>query len=733
MPNLTIGVLGIKPKKQSTVLIGNHGNANYVRTNFRKNFSWGLGLNGVLGLNSTTTQSHPIPISGANKTFCKLGRAGGVQIQGSQVHALAIDLRGKVWGWGSNISGQLGNNSTSAVSTPVSICGANKTFCEVTQGFNHSLGIDKNGRVWAWGLATGGALGNNSTTPQRNTPVSILGANKTFCKIAAGNNNSAAIDFRGQVWTWGSNTAGALGDNSITSRLTPVAISGALKTFCDITFGNNYMLAIDFRGTLWAWGINNSNNLGDGTTTSRLTPIKVSGACKTFCRITAGNATSMALDLRGRGWSWGAGPSGVSAQDGAGTLVTPTSIKGAAKTFCQIEIGAQNGFALDYRGKIWTWGSNIYGELGRQYINLSPLSILKTSRVYCLAGMTTGAAFVINNSGTIFSWGDGTNGRLGQNITTCTCSPQQISGAIKTFCLISGGLGTIHAIDKNGRAWGWGINTNNQIGDNTAVNRCTPVSVAGAIKTFCKISDGNSHSLVIDKNGRVWGWGTGTNGRIGDNNTANRATPVSILGANKTFCQIAAGNDSSAGIDLTGRVWCWGNNTAGQLGDNTLVSKNTPVSILGALKTFCQIAIGNQFVIALDLRGTAWAWGAGSSGFLGDNQSTLSRSTPIRVSGACKTFCKIACNTHTIALDNRGTAWGWGNNVNGGIGDMGSSNRLTPVRVCGATKTFCDIAVIAGNSLAIDNLGNYWVWGLNGTGQLGTGIIPNTPVRMCML
>ena len=147
---------------------------------------------------------------------------------------------------------------------------------------------------------------------------------------------------------------------------------------------------------------------------------------------------------------------------------------------------------------------------------------------------------------------------------------------MKTFCQISAGNLHSLALDKNGRAWAWGNNGQGQLGDNTIVSKLTPVSVLGAVKTFCQISAGQLHSLALDKNGRAWGWGNNV-GTLGDNTIISQRTPVSVLGAVKTFCQIAAGFNNSIAVDKNGNVWTWGLNTAGQLGNN--ITFQTPIRV----------------------------------------------------------------------------------------------------------------------------------------------------------
>jgi alpha-tubulin suppressor-like RCC1 family protein len=357
-------------------------------------------------------------------------------------------------------------------------------------------------------------------------------------EISAGGAHTAAITNKKVTWCWGLNGNGQLGDNSITSQRTPVSVLGAVKTFCQISAGGGHTMAIDKNGRVWAWGINTNGQLGDNSTTSKRTPVSVLGAVKTFCQISAGatdQSYTLAIDKNGRAWAWGNNNLGQLGDNSITSKRTPVSVRGAVKTFCQISAGGFNTAAIDKNGRAWGWGWNAQGQLG-------------------------------------------------DNTTVSKRTPVSVLGAVKTFCQISVGGGSSNgqtlAIDKNGRAWGWGYNGFfGCLGDNTTTDRRTPVSVAGSVKTFCKISAGDEHTMAIDKNGRVWGWGINRNGQLGDNSITFRRTPVSVLGAVKTFCQINAGATHTIAIDKNGKVWGWGLNSNGQLGDNTIVSKRTPVLI----------------------------------------------------------------------------------------------------------------------------------------------------------
>ena len=363
--------------------------------------------------------------------------------------------------------------------------------------------------------------------------------------------------------------------------------------------------------------------------------------------IAAGGVRSGALNKNGKVFSWGFNGQGGGGYNSLTNVSTPVAIAGLNKTFCKIDYsGSLTGYGIDKNGRAWAWGGNAFGQLG-------------------------------------------------DNSTVSKLTPVSVLGAVKTFCEIitgGGGNGTYAlALDKYGRAWGWGANSTGNLGDNTITQRNTPVSVLGAVKTFCYINSGGGNGsdffgVALDKYGRAWAWGSSANGQLGDNSAVSKRTPVSVQGAVKTFCWINAGGAHVLALDKNGRLWAWGINTNGQLGDNSVTQRNTPVSVLGAVKTFCQIVAGKNpfqgFSCAIDKYGRLWAWGYNSDGAVGDN-TTTQRNTPVSVVGVVKTFCRISAGgSHVVALDKNGNTWAWGFNNSGQLGHNTVSGKLTPTRVC---------------------------------------------------
>jgi len=283
----------------------------------------------------------------------------------------------------------------------------------------------------------------------------------------------------------------------------------------------------------------------------------------------------------------------------------------------------------------------------------------------------------------------------------------------KIYNLLAKGVTNAHylALDTNGKAWAWGTGANGRLGDNRIANNSLPVSVHQGALTFTQISAGTDYSLALDSLGQAWAWGAGTSGKLGVNNLVSYSVPVSVHQGALTFTQILAGNTHSMALDSLGQAWAWGSNNAGKLGVNNLVSYSVPVSVHQGTLTFTQISAGGEHSLALDSLGQAWAWGSGGSGSLGNN-SIVSVSVPVSVHQGALTFTQVvAAAGHTLALDSLGQAWAWGTGTNGRLGNNDIASVSVPVSVHQGALTFTQIAGANSVSMAMDNSGRAWAWG----------------------
>jgi alpha-tubulin suppressor-like RCC1 family protein len=335
--------------------------------------------------------------------------------------------------------------------------------------------------------------------------------------------------------------------------------------------------------------------------------------------------------------------------------------------------------------------------------------------------------------GLTWAWGYNNVGQLGTDTTFNRSSPVSVVGGFTDWCQVSG-AGFRHSLGlrTNGTLWGWGVNGNGQLGDGTTVSKRSPVSVIGGFTDWCQVSGGNYHSLGVRCNGTLWAWGNNSQGRLGDNTIDERSSPVSVLGGFTDWCQVSAGYKHSLGVRCNGTAWAWGCNCHGQLGDGITVSKRSPVSVIGGFTDWCQVSAGGAHSLGVRCNGTAWSWGCNRFGVLGDG-TTVSKSSPVSVIGGFTDWCQLSASCcHSLGLRTNGTAWAWGCNGNGRLGDNTTVERSSPVLVAGGFTDWCQVSAGGRHSLGVRSNGTLWTWGLNGDGQLGDGttVAKSSPVSV---
>jgi alpha-tubulin suppressor-like RCC1 family protein len=328
--------------------------------------------------------------------------------------------------------------------------------------------------------------------------------------------------------------------------------------------------------------------------------------------------------------------------------------------------------------------------------------------------------------GLTYSWGFNNVGLLGDGTTVSKLSPVSVIGGLNTWCQVSAGSQHSLGVRTNGTAWAWGGGGANvgELGDGTTLCKSSPVSVIGGFTDWCQVSAGTDHSLGVRTNGTAWAWGSGASGRLGTNTTTDRSSPVSVVGGFTDWCQVSAGGDHSLGVRTNGTLWAWGTSGAGRLGDGTVVSKNSPVSVVGGFTDWCQASAGSFHSVAVRTNGTAWAWGCGSCGRLGDGTAT-DRSSPVAVVGGFTDWCQVSAgmggDAFSLGVRQNGTAWGWGRNINGTLGNncVGSGQVSSPVSVVGGFTDWCQVSAGSAHSLGLRTNGTAWAWGDGGVGRLG--------------
>jgi alpha-tubulin suppressor-like RCC1 family protein len=353
-------------------------------------------------------------------------------------------------------------------------------------------------------------------------------------------------------------------------------------------------------------------------------------------------------------------------------------------------------------------------------------------------------------SGRAYCWGDNSYGELGNGSTGGSSSvpvPVDMNGVLagKTLTQITTGYDDTCALDSSGAAYCWGYDYYGELGDGTTANSSVPVAVdmGGVLagKTLNQISAGHVITCALDTGGAAYCWGYDNEGELGNGGTVAASVPVAVdtsgVLAGKTLTQISTGYEFTCALDSVGAAYCWGDNNTGQLGNGTTTSTSgLPVAVdtSGVLagKTLASITTGEGLhACALDSGGTAYCWGYNNAGQLG-NGTTATSDVPVAVdtSGtlAGETLTQIsAAAEHTCALDAAGTAYCWGVNGYGELGNGDLTGSVTPVAVDTsgvlAGKTLTRITAQGYHACAVDIAGALYCWGGDPNGELGNNTV----------
>ena len=323
-------------------------------------FSWGYNAKGLLGNGTTISYSSPIQVG--SLTNWKQLSCGG------QYSQAAIKTDGTLWTCGYNGSGQLGNGSISARSSPIPVgLLTNWKQVSISATTQYVAAIKTDGTLWTWGGNSSGALGNGTVT-NYSSPIQV-GSLTNWKQVSAGQ-AAAAIKTDGTLWMWGQNNTGQLGNGTTINYSSPVQI-GSLTNWKQVSCGISYTVAIKTDGTLWTWGQGAYGGLGNGTTINYSSPIQI-GSLTNWKQVSAGFYNFVgAIKTDGTLWTWGNnGDSGASAGGvlGNGTVNTyyssPIQI-GSLTSWKQVDCGSLTMGAIKTDGTLWMWGWNTYGgQLG---------------------------------------------------------------------------------------------------------------------------------------------------------------------------------------------------------------------------------------------------------------------------------------------------------------------------------------------------------------------------------
>jgi hypothetical protein len=356
-----------------------------------------------------------------------------------------------LWVWGQGDEGRLGTNGGLYYrATPVTTFAGGTNWKQVACGRFHTTAIKTDGTLWTWGRNGAGQLGDNTTT-NRSTPVTTFAGGTNWKQVSAGVFYTAAIKTDGSLWLWGENNAAQLGNNvSGSDRSTPVTTFTGGNNWKSVDCGGYHTVAIKTDGSLWNWGRNNNGQLGDFSTTQRNIPVTTFAGGTTWKQVSAGQEVTFGIKTDGTLWSWGAGAGGRLGNFAVTDRSTPVTTFAGGTNWKQISCESDHTAAIKTDGSLWTWGLGSLGRLGTND------TITRSTPVTTFAGGNNWKSVVgarentaaLKTDGSLWVWGYSGDGTLGTNDTTNRSTPvttfaggnnwKQVSGGVHTAAIQSG-------------------------------------------------------------------------------------------------------------------------------------------------------------------------------------------------------------------------------------------------------------------------------------------------------
>jgi alpha-tubulin suppressor-like RCC1 family protein len=614
------------------------------------------------------------------------GLPGYSSLAARNYHTCAVTSSWGVQCWGDNRFGQLGEGDTLSRGNPVDVVFGTLTgqVSQVVTGGYHTCALTTTGEVWCWGQNAYGQVGNNTTIDQY-APVKVISTGSTILRLSAGGYHTCALFTAGSIQCWGNNANGQLGDSSTTTRLIPTPVSSLGGQASAVETGWFHTCAVVAGSGVKCWGSDDFGQLGNPATTGSSVPVSVAGLP--------------------------AGP------------------------FSSLAAGRYHTCVLSSTGGLWCWGGNDFGQLGDgttiQRLSAVPVSTLSSGVLEIGAGFVHTCARLPT---VVQCWGSNEFGQLGDNTQVNHSLPAPVTGLPGGIIdLAVGGNHTCVLAGSAAQCWGW--NNYGQLGNGSPPMLALPAPVSSLGRSVSVLSTGAMHACAVGYGGLTWCWGAGSSGQLGYGAWVHHGTPVMTISLPAGVTGLAAGQAHTCAILVSGAVRCWGANGSGQLGNNTFSNSVLPVAVSGLASGVVGLASSWDHTCALvNPGGAVKCWGLNDHGQLGDG-TTGNHSTPVTVSGPAGGYIDVTAGLyHTCAVTSARTVQCWGDNSHGQLGDSSTNPHLTPTNVPGLFGVAA-LAAGAEHTCALTITGEVWCWGLNDHGQLGLGDFTDrdSPVLLTVL
>ncbi len=617
-------------------------------------YAWGYNNNGQLGINVTgnkyfAVKVQKLVIAEDGTVTTDLENMNNIkQVSGGTEFSVALTEEGNVYTWGLGTSAQLGDGEakTKYIAQKVDISDVKK----IDAGGMQTIALKNDGTVWAWGLNRYGNLGiatsstnTSNAAYKKATPVQVLiaaGSPLTnVVDISSLYETSYALTENGELYGWGFNTSGQIGDNTIVNKnVATRVVTSAKDTLENIKIladgqNTNTNIIADKDGYLFVSGV-----LANGQLATKHDTI--------VCHAQAIDETYLELSNNQEYLEVGSTIKlSVSYHNGLnaiGKQMQATNVAFRSSNESIATVDANGNVTAKKRGYVTIIAENLdNGDIAESQINV----VNKGATAIPMVQSGTTFSVMLKEDGTVWTTGNSAKGELGNGTTIIVSEPTQVKIDTNTYLTdvvkVEAGIQHAVALRKDGTVWAWGLNTNGRlgIGNTTDMRYATQVKNPtgdGFLENVVDISAGNDFTIAVMKDKTVYGWGAGGGHSLGVNSTADRTLPTKMNNSYNVI-QAVTGADTTWVLKADGTVWGTGENSNGQLGDGSTTDRAELVPTInkdqnGSIKQIVRITSGMNHIVALSIDKTALVWGYNANYQLGNN-STAKATYPIELKG----------------------------------------------------------------------------------------------------
>ena len=616
-------------------------------------------------------------------------------------HTISLREDGKVFTWGDNTYGQLGNGTVITSDEPVEVTFPEGTIItQIAAGENHNVALDSNGNVWTWGRNNNYQIGN--TRENQYTPYKVSNLPKVI-KIAAGNNNTMVITENNELYAWGLNAYGDLGLGTYTNKVLPKKVKG-VHDIIDISGGKSHYIVLNRAGEVFATGSNLYGQLGIGNNEigkiNEFQKVEIKDKIGT---IDAGDISNIATTVDGYVYTWGGNTYSTLGTEDEGNKNVPTKLKDV-KNIRQASTGKTHTILRDGNNNVYVTGTNSNGQLGLGTTE-NKTTFEQNTLINNVIRVSSGDTYTVflKEDGSVWACGDYNHGNKEKKSRTRSEEPVLVGSDTSSLDTMEIVLvkSEIQSILANAKF------------------KFNLIYIEQNDKSDFEYTSYNNDIAKIDEEGNVLGIREGTTwAKVKDKKTGKESVAIVRVVDNNTEYSThvapntVSGKNYALGLKEDGTIWTWGYDASG------LADSNVPVST-NVISTYNSVSAGKNYALATRKDGTAWAIGSNNYGQLGlGNYETKAKL--VQIEGLTDITAISAGETHSIALDSYGTVYGWGSNANGELSSKYiGKDTSKPVVISMPRDTIIQVSAGKGESAFVTSNGQVY-----GMGKILNGYIP---------